>query len=308
MLRKFTDIRFDGWIAAMPKKWQGYIHLARLDRPIGIWLLLLPGWWSIFLASGANERVSWFETLFVLLLFFIGAVVMRAAGCVINDLWDRDIDAKVERTALRPIPSGAVSVKQAFLFLLGLLAFGFIILLQLNVAAIILGLVCVPLVIAYPLMKRFTFWPQAFLGLTFNFGALIGWAAIDGRISMAALLLYAGGILWTLGYDTIYAHQDKDDDALIGVRSTALKFGEKSKLWVGGFYGLAALIFTLSFWGVGYGVLPSIGCFTVIAAHFIWQLWRWDMDDQQSCLRVFKSNRDFGFLMLLLCFYAFIGL
>jgi len=232
-------------------------------------------------------------------LFGIGAVIMRGAGCVINDLWDRDLDAQVERTKARPLASSALSIKQGLLFLATLLLIGLSILLSLNTTTIILGFAALPLVIAYPLMKRITWWPQVFLGLTFNFSALMGWSAITGEISVPALLLYAAGIFWTVGYDTIYAHQDKEDDAMAGIKSTALKFGEKSKIWVGHFYAYSLIFIILA-------TLSHIDSYLTPAllllgggAHLIWQLKTWHMDDPASALRIFKSNRDFGLLVLL---------
>ncbi|HEY0901426.1 MAG TPA: 4-hydroxybenzoate octaprenyltransferase [Micavibrio sp.] len=291
-----SDINHKGWLARLPAAWRPYAVLMRLDRPIGTWLLLLPGWWTIALASGGwlgmNIHDAW---LFI--LFGVGAVVMRGAGCVVNDLWDRDFDRAVERTKTRPLASGAVSVRAAFLFLAGLCLIGLIILLQLPLVAILLGLLSLPLIISYPLMKRVTWWPQLFLGLTFNFGALMGWAAVTGVISLPSLLIYGGGILWTLGYDTIYAHQDRHDDALVGVKSTARKLGAHSKKWIAGFYAGAWVLMTLGFLiaGVGLsGVLLLAG-----AAHLFWQVKSWDINDPASSLRFFKANRDFGLILLL---------
>ena len=291
-----TDINSKGWLARLPASWQPFAVLMRLDRPIGTWLLLLPGWWTIALGSGGwatmNVHDAW-----VFVLFGVGAVVMRGAGCVINDLWDRDFDRAVARTKLRPLASGTVSVKQALGFLALLLLMGLGILVQLPFVAILLGILTLPLIVSYPLMKRVTWWPQFFLGITFNFGALMGWAAVTGVVSLPAVLIYIGGILWTLGYDTIYAHQDKDDDALIGVRSTARKFGAASKTWVAGFYAGAFVLMALGFLigGVGLsGVLLLAG-----AAHLVWQVRAWDMNDPASSLRFFKSNRDFGLILLM---------
>ena len=292
----YTDINNKGWLAKLPQTWQPFAVLMRLDRPIGTWLLLLPGWWAIVLASGGVTFINR-EDIFLFILFGIGAVVMRGAGCVINDLWDRDFDRVVERTRLRPLASGAVSVKQALGFLVPLLFIGFIILIQMPSAAIWLGILTLPLIVSYPLMKRITWWPQLFLGITFNAGALIGWAAVTGTVELFALLLYAGGILWTLGYDTIYAHQDKDDDALIGVKSTARKLGEHSRRWVAGFYASGFILITLGFILAGAGwslvfVIPA-------ACQLLWQVRTWDMNDSANSLRMFKSNRDFGLIMLL---------
>ncbi|NBX66822.1 MAG: 4-hydroxybenzoate octaprenyltransferase [Proteobacteria bacterium] len=263
---------------------RGYALLMRLDRPIGTWLLLLPGWWAIALAD--------YTRLDLFLLFAIGAVVMRGAGCVINDLWDQDLDAAVERTLGRPLVTGAVTRREAFVLLGILLLIGFCILVSLPPLAIGLGVLSMAFVVTYPLMKRFTWWPQMFLGFTFNFGALIGWAAATGALSDTALWLYAAGIFWTLGYDTIYAHQDRDDDALIGVKSTARLFADKSKTWVAGFYTAATALLC---------VAASTPLMLLAAMHFSWQLWRWDMQDPASSLRFFKSNRDAGIVILMMC-------
>lgn len=258
----------------------------RLDRPIGIWLLLLPGWWAIALAD--PHRFDLFA------LFALGAIVMRSAGCVINDLWDRDYDASVERTRLRPLVTGAVTKREAFMLLAGLLVIGLCILLTMPPMAIGIGVVSLLFVVTYPLMKRFTWWPQLFLGFTFNFGALLGYAAVTGTLSLDAWLLYIGGIFWTLGYDTIYGHQDKEDDAMIGIKSTARLFGQNSRRWVLGFYATAMVLFTI--------VMPS-PLMVLPAAHFIWQVYKWDMNEPANCLRFFKSNRDAGLLILLAIFF-----
>ncbi len=287
-----TDIKSEGWlISHLPVFLRPYAVLARIDRPIGIWLLLLPGWWAVMLASGGVVRMSGHDWK-IFFLFGVGAVIMRGAGCVVNDLWDRDLDKQVERTRLRPIASGAVSVKQAVGFLIVLLALGFLILLQMNFLTILLGVISLPLIAVYPLMKRFTWWPQAFLGITFNFGALMGWSAVTGEISVAALLLYAGGICWTLAYDTIYAHQDIEDDALAGIKSTARLFDAWSKIFVAGFFIAAWGLMALSA-GVNHLLLllPA-------AVHLGWQLWSWNSRDGASSLRLFRANRDFGLLIL----------
>ena len=292
----FTDLQKWDWIEKVPEKFHPYIYLARLDRPIGVWLLLLPAWWGILFASSQLGGLT-FKVFSLLVLFILGAVAMRAAGCVINDLWDRKLDAQVERTSLRPLASGDLAVAQALVFLAILLMVGFCVLLLMNGTTILLGLLTIPLIVIYPFMKRITFWPQAVLGLTFNFGALMGWTAVMDAMSFQAVLLYIGACFWTLGYDTIYAHQDKEDDALIGVKSTALKFGEDSKKWVSGFYAVMlvciAVAFALS--AVNLLALPGLA---LVAAHLFWQIGRWDMDDPASSLEVFKSNRDIGFLVL----------
>lgn len=290
-----TDITTPEWFEALPPKARPYALLMRLDRPIGTWLLLLPGWWALSL-SGSTD-------LLLYVLFSVGAIIMRGAGCVVNDLWDRDFDARVVRTQNRPLVTGAVSQKQAFVFLAGLLACGAAILFAMSGAAIALGILSLFFIVAYPLMKRITWWPQAFLGLTFNFGALMGWAASTGTLAPAALLLYAGGIAWTLGYDTIYAHQDRDDDALIGIRSTARLFGARSKQWIAGFYGLALIGFAASFALAGIGII-GLSLLIVPVCHFAWQVWRWDMNTPTSSLRMFRANRDLGLWMWLVIIVA----
>lgn len=285
-------------MAVLPLKLRPYAVLMRLDRPVGWWLLLLPGWWSIVLAAGGIRQMD-MRAWWIFLLFFIGAIVMRGAGCVVNDLWDCAYDRKIERTAGRPLASGAVGRMQAFVFLALLLVVGLIILLQMNRLTFVLGICSLPLIAVYPLMKRITWWPQFFLGLTFNFGALMGWAAITGNTGLPAVLLYAGGILWTLGYDTIYAHQDREDDLMAGVKSTALKFGPDSKKFVSVCYAIALLLFLLALILSGK---PYAGLLILLPAlHAVWQVRSWNMDNPASSLKVFRSNRDFGLLVLLMC-------
>jgi 4-hydroxybenzoate polyprenyltransferase len=304
-----SDIRGETWLQrATPKAWHPYIVLARLDRPIGTWLLLLPCWWSLAMAAAAEPaaaepaypRLAWLAFLFAL-----GALVMRAAGCTINDFLDRDFDAKVARTAGRPIPSGAVSPRQALIFLAVLLAVGLVILLQLTPTAIWLGIASLALVFPYPLMKRITYWPQLWLGLTFNWGALMGWAALRDGIGLPAVFLYLGGIAWTLAYDTIYAHQDKEDDALIGVKSSALKLGAATKPWLRVFFAAALAGFAAAGWAAGLGAL-YVAALLPLAVHFAWQVRSLDMDDPKNCLVRFKSNRDSGFLLLLAIVLAWV--
>ena len=270
-----------------------YLRLARIDRPIGWWLLMWPCWWSAALAAIAAG--SSLPNLWHLFLFWAGAVVMRGAGTTWNDLLDRNIDAGVERTRNRPLPAGQVTPKQAFAFAIGLSLIGFIILIQFNLFAILLGIASLAVVAIYPLMKRITSWPQAVLGLAFSWGALMGWAGACGRRELAPVLLYVGAILWTSGYDTIYAHQDRRDDAIIGVRSTARLFDENTRLWLGVFYAGA-----LAFWAgaatlAGGGVLAFAGL-AAAGAHMIWQLTTFDRDDRDRCLMLFKSNRWLGWL------------
>jgi 4-hydroxybenzoate polyprenyltransferase len=290
-----SDIPVGGWVDRwLPSAARPYAKLARLDRPIGTWLLLFPGWWSIALAT---PKGAWPDAKLIV-LFAIGAVVMRGAGCVVNDIADRNFDARVARTALRPIPSGAVSVPQALAFLAVLLAVGLAILLSFNRTAVIVGAASLPLIVTYPFMKRITYWPQAFLGITFNWGALLGWAAATGSLDWPALALYAGGIAWTLHYDTIYAHQDKEDDALIGVKSTALLFGANSRTWMAGFSALAVALFgiALALAEVRWPAWLGLG---IVAAHLGWQVAAVKIDDPSDCLAKFKSNRIVGWALFL---------
>ena len=293
-----TDIKRLPWIEErLPEKLRPFAYLARLDRPIGIWLLLLPGWWGVLLGSGGLFGMSLYSW-FLIGLFGIGAVLMRAAGCVINDLWDRDLDKQVERTKNRPLAAGTVSRSQALVLLAGLLSISLVILLTMNRLTIVLGVLTIPLIVAYPLMKRVTWWPQAFLGITFNFGALMGYTAITGTLSFSCVFLYLAGICWTLGYDTIYAHQDKEDDALAGMKSTALLFGENSPKWVKRFYELTALFLVFAVLLENGGLWTSI-LILAACAHLLWQLTEWNPQDPASSLNIFRSNRDFGLLILL---------
>jgi len=267
-----------------------YARLARLDRPIGTWLLLFPGWWGIALASS-----GWPDPL-LLLLFAVGAVAMRGAGCTLNDIADREYDGKVARTRLRPLPSGRVTVRQAALFMVAQLAIGAAVLLSLNRVAIVLGLAVLGLIGTYPFMKRITWWPQLFLGLNFNWGALIGWTAVTGSLAWPAALLYLGGIFWTLGYDTIYAHQDKEDDARIGVKSAALALGPRTRPFLFAFYAAATLLWCAAGAAAGLGVAFWVLLVTA-AAQLAWQSARVDSDDPADCLRKFRSNRGVGWLI-----------
>ncbi len=276
----------------------GYLQLMRADRPIGTWLLLWPGLWSIILANHFNDDPSILPNLELMLLFLLGAFVMRGAGCVVNDLWDKDADALIERTKGRPLPSGRVSVFGAFVFLAFLCVIGLLILLQLQPFARLVGTISLILIVIYPLMKRVTYWPQLMLGFTFNWGALLGWAAVTGTIEIPALILYAGGVFWTLGYDTIYAHQDRLDDLIVGVKSTALKFGEKTHIWLSVFY---LICFSLLLYA-GWLVQMNVGFyFAMIFAggHLIYQLKKLDIDDRDMCLALFKSNHHFGMIVFI---------
>ena len=290
-----SDIPKGGWVDRFaPARTRPFIRLARLDRPIGSWLLLFPCWWSIAMAT-ADPVTADFLLLFV--LFGIGAVVMRGAGCTYNDICDRDFDARVARTRDRPLPAGEVTVRGAALFMAAQLAVGFVILISFNRFAIAVGAASLALVFTYPLMKRVTFWPQLFLGLAFNWGALLGWAAVRGDIGLAPVLLYAGGICWTLGYDTIYAHQDRRDDPAAGIKSTARRLGLGSKPWLYAFYAAALALFALSGQAAGLA-WPFYAGLALAGLQAVWQVADLDLDDPADCLRKFKSNRLFGWILL----------
>ncbi len=282
------------WVDGLAPLWmRPYLRLARLDRPIGSWLLLLPCWWSVGLAAVAAHRPV---DLWHVLLFFIGAFAMRGAGCTWNDIVDRDLDAKVERTRSRPIPSGQVTLRAAATFLVAQALIGLAVLLQFNRFAIACGIASLAIVAVYPFMKRFTHWPQIGLGLSFSWGALMGWAAAFGRLDWPAGLLYAGSIAWVIGYDTIYAHQDREDDALIGIKSTALLFGARTKPMLAACYAIAVGLLGLAGVSAGAGLVFALGL-ALFAAHLAGQIARLDIDDPVSCLVVFKSNRDAGLLL-----------
>lgn len=289
-----ADAALTGWIDRAPSAWRPYLRLMRLDRPIGTWLLFWPCVFGLSLGAIADDRpfLDPYD-VWLVVLFGVGSVVMRGAGCTYNDIIDRDIDAKVARTRGRPLPSGAVTVKQAWYFLVAQCLVGLFVLVQLNLFSIALGTASLLLIAAYPFMKRITWWPQAWLGLTFNWGALLGFAAETGRIDWADILLYAGLIFWTLGYDTIYALQDAEDDALVGVKSTARLFGPRSRDWILAFYAVAfALTLAAGFtdhagWPFGFLMLIAGG-------HLIWQVDLLDAQDPLRCLRLFRANRDTG--------------
>jgi 4-hydroxybenzoate polyprenyltransferase len=294
-MNEASDIRQGDWIDRyLPATSRPYARLARLDRPIGTWLLLFPCWWSISLAGPKG----FVPDIKLLVLFAIGALVMRGAGCTVNDIADRDFDAKVARTATRPLASGALSLKQALVFLVLQALIGFVILIQLPLTAILLGVASLVLVVAYPFMKRITWWPQAFLGLTFNWGALLGWAAVTNDLTAAPVWLYVGGLFWTLFYDTIYAHQDKADDALIGIKSTALRLGADTKKWLIGFGLLTLFCFGMALTAAGSGFAAYLGLIGV-AVHLAWQLYDVDIDDAPDCLLKFRSNRFVGWILLI---------
>lgn len=310
-----------------PEGLKPWLKLGRFDRPIGIWLLLLPGWQGIALALASERRTSSVYDLWLVIGFAIGACLMRAAGCAFNDIVDRDIDVKVARTAARPVASGRISVKKALAFTAACCLISLLILLTLNLTAVLLGIASLALVAAYPFMKRITWWPQAWLGLTFNWGALMGFAAAGastsavwlvwrtietdggnvvsfeywsqlGSLTLAALALYAGGVFWTLGYDTVYALQDLEDDAMVGVKSSARRLGSSVRLGVSVFYMLAIVFAALAGLLAGLGPLFYLGL-TAYAVHLLWQTRRVRADDGPLALRLFKSNREAGFILLL---------
>jgi 4-hydroxybenzoate polyprenyltransferase len=287
-MKPYTDIAADGWVAALPAWMRPYALLARLDRPIGAWLLFLPGLWSILLA-----QAPWAETAWLVALFFVGSFLMRGAGCVVNDMWDRDLDRQVTRTADRPLASGALRMRRAAIFLAGLLGISLLILLQLRPLAQLLGVASLVLVALYPLAKRVTWWPQLMLGFTFGWGAPMGYAAAGGRIDAAAIALYAASIVWILGYDTIYAHQDREDDALVGIKSTARLFAGRSQDFLMACYVATTALLMTAVWLAGVNLaIPGVA---LGAAWFLGrQIRALNIDDPALCLCHFKSNREFG--------------
>jgi 4-hydroxybenzoate polyprenyltransferase len=292
-----ADAPPDNWVDRYaPASVQPYLKLARLDRPIGSWLLLFPCWWSLALAELSKGRP--YPNLWYMLLFLVGAFVMRGAGCTWNDIVDRNYDARVARTAKRPIPSGQVNVTQALLFGVVLSLIGLAVLVQFNTFTIWLGIASLALVAIYPFSKRFTFWPQVVLGLTFKWGALVGWSAIYGTLEPTAFVLYVGCVLWTIGYDTIYAHQDKEDDALLGLKSTALRFGEATQNWVAGFYGGAVVLWAIAGFLAGAHLI-FFTALALVAIQLAWQVSTLNVNDPANCLRRFRSNRDVGWALLL---------
>ena len=287
----YTDIRAAGWVSRLPASWRPYALLARLDRPIGAWLLFLPGLWSILLA-----RAPWPATLRLLALFSVGSVVMRAAGCVVNDMWDRDLDRQVARTAARPLASGALRMRQAAALLLVLLLAGLLVLLQLNPLSRVLGAASLLLVALYPLAKRVTWWPQLVMGFTFGFGAPLGWTAATGHLGWPCAAIYAASVLWDLGFDTIYGFQDMEDDAVVGVRSTSRRFADRARLFVGLSYAAALLALGLAAWRAGLSgwVAPALLPGALLLG---WQVVRLDVHDPARCLRLFRLNREAGLLL-----------
>jgi len=293
------------WVDHVAPGWsRPYLRLSRADRPIGTWLLLLPGWIGLLLAIGATGSFGW-QDAWIALGMAAGAWLMRGAGCTWNDITDRDFDAKVERTRSRPIPSGQVSVKQALGWLIAQSLISLAILLTFHPAAILLGVLSLLPVAIYPFAKRFTWWPQVFLGIAFNWGALLAYAAHAGRVDWPAIALYAAGISWTLFYDTIYAHQDKDDDALIGVKSTARLFGTHTVAWLRGFLVLTVALMALA---IGLAFTPDRSVLSLVIAlggawfmgwHLAWQLRVLDIDDPDVCLMLFRANRNAGLIPVL---------
>jgi 4-hydroxybenzoate polyprenyltransferase len=292
------------WVDRSPRMVRPYLRLSRLDRPIGTWLLVWPGWWAITLASAltasAPDTRPWFglPDLFLLGLFGIGALAMRGAGCTYNDIVDRKIDAQVDRTRDRPIPSGAVGVPAAVVWLILQALIGLAVLLTFNSFAIWLGVASLALIAAYPFMKRITWWPQLWLGLAFNYGALLGWAAVTGGLSAAPLLLYVAGIFWTLGYDTIYAHQDTEDDALVGVKSSARWLGAKTRPFLFATYAATVILIAAAgaTAGLHWAFYPLLA---LAAAHLAWQARALNIDSPEDCLAKFRSNHHAGALVFL---------
>jgi 4-hydroxybenzoate polyprenyltransferase len=291
-----ADADVGNWVDRFaPASLVTYLRLARVDRPIGFFLLALPCFWSVSLAGRSVDES--YPDLRLLFLFTVGALVMRAAGCTYNDLIDREVDAQVARTRSRPLPSGQITPRAALIFMLALCLIGLVVLLSFNSTTIWLGLGVIPIVALYPFVKRFSHWPQAVLGLAFNWGALLGWPAVLGRLDWPAIVLYAGAVAWTIGYDTIYAHQDREDDDLIGLKSTALKFGRATKAWLALLYAIAWLAI------VAAGIMAHAGTafllgMTAAAAQLAWQVLTLDIDDAENCLKRFRSNRDFGAIVL----------
>ena len=301
-----ADAPADNWVDTLaPPRARPFLRLSRADRPIGTWLLLLPCWWGALLGALAlPERAGWL-TIWILVGCGIGAFVMRGAGCTWNDITDRNIDDKVARTRSRPIPAGQVTVREALIWMGAQCGIGLLILLTFNWTAIALGVLSLGLVAIYPFAKRFTWWPQIFLGLAFNWGALLAWTAQTGSLALPAVFLYMAGICWTIFYDTIYAHQDKEDDALIGVKSTALLFGDNTMTWLRGFLVATVVLMSLA---VIYALAPlanplkmSLGLAAAWAMgwHMNWQLGKLDIDDPDICLSTFRSNRDAGLIVAL---------
>ncbi|TPG49680.1 4-hydroxybenzoate octaprenyltransferase [Sphingomonas glacialis] len=288
------DTEHRGLVGLLPRRARPFALLARFDRPIGWWLLFWPGAWGVALAGGAMTR--WDLILWLLL----GSIAMRGAGCVFNDIVDRDLDRQVARTRSRPLASGAVSLRAAWAWLVALSLIGLVVLLQLHLYAAVVAVASLAPVAAYPFMKRITWWPQIWLGLVFSWAALVGWSDVAGALTMPGLLLYAGSICWVVGYDTIYALQDREDDALIGIRSSALRMGRRVRLGVGLFYVAALVLWAAAIWVLRPDWLALLALLPV-AGHFVWQVATLAPDDGAGALQRFRSNRFAGLLVFLAC-------
>ncbi len=299
---RVADAPSDNWVyRVLPRAGWPYAQLARWDRPIGWQLLMWPCFWSAALAANAARDTGLFSPglfVFHLILFFVGSVAMRGAGCTYNDLVDQKIDMEVARTRSRPLPSGRVSRLEAKVFIVFQALVGLLVLVQFNAFSIFLGILSLGLVAIYPFAKRFTDWPQFFLGLAFSWGALMGWAGLFASLDWAPVWLYLSAVSWTVGYDTIYAHQDKEDDQLIGVRSTARLFGENTKKWLVRLYGLTLLFLIFAFVAAGVGFAAYLGLLAA-AVMFGWQIWILDIDNGEQCLKLFKSNHHVGLILLI---------
>ncbi len=292
-----ADAPASNWVDRLaPPSLRPYLRLGRFDRPIGIWLLLFPCWWSQTLAEVASDAP--FPNIWYLTLFAIGAAAMRASGCAYNDLVDRDIDGRVQRTKNRPIPSGQITPIEAIIFIVATALIGLLVLVNFNRATIWLAMASLLIVAAYPFAKRLISYPQLVLGLAFNWGALVGWVAIKGSLDWAPIVLYIGCVLWTIGYDTIYAHQDKEDDALLGLGSTALRFGDDTVSYVGALYGLAVVLWLLAGALAGAHLVYFLAV-TLVFLQMSWQVSTLDIRDPANCLRRFRSNRDVGIAVFL---------
>ena len=286
-----TDIVAGGWVARLPASWRPYVLLLRLDRPIGVWLLFLPGLWGLLIAGAPPLRTAWLAALFA-----VGSVAMRGAGCVVNDMWDRDLDRKVARTAGRPLASGALGMRHAALMLVCLLLTGLAVLLQLPLLCWALGVGSLVLVGLYPLAKRVTWWPQLVMGFTFGFGAPMGYAAGAQRVDWVCAAIYGAAILWDLGFDTIYAHQDREDDVTAGVFSTARLWGDQTRPFLSACYALTVVAVAVSGWLAGLSTLFFMAL-PIPAALLAWQVFQLDIDDPEVCLQLFRSNREVGLMV-----------
>jgi len=299
-----SDAVRGNWVDHAAPEWtRPYLRLSRADRPIGTWLLLLPCWWGLFLSALSQNRFGW-DGAWILIACAAGSWLMRGAGCTWNDITDRKFDSQVERTRSRPIPSGQVSTKQAAVWMVAQALIAFLILLTLNINAILLGFLSLVPVAIYPFAKRYTYWPQAFLGIAFNWGALLAWTAHSGSLGWPAVVLYLSGLAWTLFYDTIYAHQDKEDDVMIGVKSTALLFGAETPKWMKRFLVatlllmLAAILLATSERNL-LSLVVAVGGAWAFGWHLVWQLQKLDIDDSDGLLALFRANRNAGLIPVL---------